>query len=246
MKNFFTILGGMGTLATESFIHVLNERTPIHSDQDYLNYLLVNHATVPDRTDFILGKTKDDPSLAIKEDIQQYSHFQPDFFVLTCNTAHHFFDKLQEETDIPILHMPRLAVEVVNQKFAKTSGKTRVGLLATEGTIQTKVYENELMKFDNLEVILPDATVQQEVTNLIYRDVKENHFCNEELFYQILQQMTEKYACDVIILGCTELSLVQEFTQNKKYPVVDAQSELADETIRRALRNREEPEKKAT
>lgn len=238
MKNFFTILGGMGTLATESFIHVLNERTPIHADQDYLNYLLVNHATVPDRTDFILGKSEDDPSLAIKEDIQQYSHFQPDFFVLTCNTAHHFFDELQEETDIPILHMPRLAVETVNKKFAKGTGKTRVGLLATEGTIQTKVYENELTKFDNLEVVLPDAAVQQDVTNLIYRDVKENHFCNEELFYQILRKMAEDFSCDVMVLGCTELSLVQEFTQNTKYPVVDAQSELADETIRRALDNR--------
>lgn len=238
MKNFFTVLGGMGTLATESFIHILNERTPIHSDQDYLNYLLVNHATVPDRTDFILGKSKEDPSSAIKEDIQQYAALNPEFFVLTCNTAHHFFDELQQATDIPILHMPRLAVEVANQKFAKKSGKTRVGLLATEGTIQTKVYENELEKFDNLEVILPSETLQQDVTNLIYRDVKENHFCNEELFYQILQQMSEEFSCDVMVLGCTELSLVQEATQNKKYPVVDAQSELANETIRRALKNR--------
>lgn len=238
MKNFFTVLGGMGTLATESFVHILNKRTPIHSDQDYLNYLLVNHATVPDRTDFILGKSKDDPSSAIKEDIKQYATLNPEFFVLTCNTAHHFFDELQQATDIPILHMPRLAVEVTNQKFAKKSEKTRVGLLATEGTIQTKVYENELEKFDNLEVVLPDASVQQEVTNLIYRDVKENHFCNEELFYQILQQMTDDFSCDVMILGCTELSLVQEFTQNTTYPVVDAQSELADETIRLALQNR--------
>lgn len=239
MKNFFTILGGMGTLATESFIHVLNERTPIHSDQDYLNYLLVNHATVPDRTDFILGKSNDDPSSVLKEDLIQYTSLQPDFFVLTCNTAHHFFEELQEVTDIPILHMPRLAVTIVNQKFVKKTGKTRVGLLATEGTIKTKVYENELTKFDNLEVVLPDVALQEDVTNLIYRDVKENHFCNEELFYQILQQMSEKYSCDVMLLGCTELSLVQEFTQNKKYPVVDAQSELVDETIRRALNNRE-------
>ncbi|GMA47275.1 aspartate/glutamate racemase family protein [Tetragenococcus muriaticus] len=238
MKNFFTILGGMGTLATESFIHVLNERTPIHADQDYLNYLLVNHATVPDRTDYILGNSEDDPSLAIKEDIQQYSRFEPDFFVLTCNTAHHFFDELQEETDIPILHMPRLAVKTVNKTFAKSTGKTRVGLLATEGTIQTKVYENELTKFGNLEVVLPDAALQQDVTNLIYRDVKENHFFNEELFYQILRKMSEEFSCDVMVLGCTELSLVQEFTQNTKYPVVDAQSELANETIRRALDNR--------
>ncbi|MDN6840145.1 MAG: amino acid racemase, partial [Tetragenococcus halophilus] len=131
MENFFTILGGMGTLATESFVHVLNERTPIRSDQDYLNYLLVNHATVPDRTDFILGKSTEDPSRVLKEDLRQYTKLQPAFFVLTCNTAHHFFDELQEVTNIPILHMPRLAAEVTSQKFGKKTGKTRVGLLAT-------------------------------------------------------------------------------------------------------------------
>lgn len=53
MENFFTILGGMGTLATESFIHTLNKRTEAHRDQDYLNYIVVNHATIPDRTEYI-------------------------------------------------------------------------------------------------------------------------------------------------------------------------------------------------
>ena len=41
-------------LATESYVRLLDKRTPIHCDQDYLNYLVVNHATVPDRTTWIL------------------------------------------------------------------------------------------------------------------------------------------------------------------------------------------------
>ena len=46
MKDFFVILGGMGTQATESFVHLLNKRTA-QKDRDYLNYCLFNHATVP-------------------------------------------------------------------------------------------------------------------------------------------------------------------------------------------------------
>ena len=49
MKNFFTIIGGMGTMATESYIHQLNLRTPANNDQEYLNYILVNHATYSKR-----------------------------------------------------------------------------------------------------------------------------------------------------------------------------------------------------
>lgn len=50
MENFFSILGGMGTMATESFVRLINHRTKATKDQEYLNYVLFNHATVPDRT----------------------------------------------------------------------------------------------------------------------------------------------------------------------------------------------------
>lgn len=43
MKNFFTILGGMGTLATESYVRLLNNKTETHKDQDYLDYIVGNH-----------------------------------------------------------------------------------------------------------------------------------------------------------------------------------------------------------
>lgn len=71
MKNFFTIIGGMGTMATESYIHQLNLRTPANNDQEYLNYILVNHATVPDRTAYILDNSKPNPKIPLLEDFKQ-------------------------------------------------------------------------------------------------------------------------------------------------------------------------------
>ena len=61
MENFFSILGGMGTMATESFVRILNQRTNAHNDQEYLNYVMFNHATVPDRTSYILDHSADNP-----------------------------------------------------------------------------------------------------------------------------------------------------------------------------------------
>ena len=43
MKKFFTILGGMGTLATESYVRLLDKKTDTHKDQDYLDYIVGNH-----------------------------------------------------------------------------------------------------------------------------------------------------------------------------------------------------------
>ena len=88
MKNFFVILGGMGTLATTNFLNDLNEAYRPSSDQEYLNYLVVNHATIPDRTSFILKKSKENPFDFLKEDIESVDKLNPDFYVITCNTAH--------------------------------------------------------------------------------------------------------------------------------------------------------------
>ncbi|MGM0124055.1 aspartate racemase [Enterococcus sp. AZ194] len=230
MENFFSILGGMGTMATESFVRLLNHRTIAHKDQDYLNYVLFNHATVPDRTAYILDQTKENPVPFLLDDIKKQNLLQPDFIVLTCNTAHYFFDELQEATEIPMLHMPREAAKELKQQM--TTG--RVAFLGTEGSVKAGVYEKELRDF-GFEVFLPKKVLQEKVNHLIYHDIKEHDFLNKELYYEILEEVTTKHACDQIVLGCTELSLMQEFVTDNPYPVIDAQSILVDRTIQKAL-----------
>ena len=88
MKKFFTIIGGMGTMATESFIHQLNKRIPASCDQDYLDYILLNHATIPDRTAYLLDNSKPSPYPDLAEDIRQQAKLNPEFFAIPCNTAH--------------------------------------------------------------------------------------------------------------------------------------------------------------
>ncbi|WP_206855981.1 amino acid racemase [Candidatus Enterococcus mangumiae] len=233
MENFFSILGGMGTMATESFVRLINHRVKAAKDQDYLNYVLFNHATVPDRTAYILDQTKENPVPYLVEDIKKQNLLQPNFIVLTCNTVHYFFDDLQAETTIPILHMPREAAkELVRQK---TTGK--VAVLATQGSILAGVYEKEI-KALGFEVVIPDQSLQEKVNYLIYHEIKESDHLNKELYYEILEEAVERLDCEKIILGCTELSLMQEVASDNPYPVIDAQSILADRTIELAQAER--------
>ena len=231
MEHFFTILGGMGTMATESFVRVLNQRTPAHCDQDYLNYIVLNHATVPDRTAYILGESTDNPLPALSDDIQKMTPLQPDFFVLTCNTAHYFYDELQSQTSVPIIHMPRLAAKKAAERCEHLS-HARVMVLATKGTMQSGVYTKELEKYPQLEVVTPSDALQDEVMSLIYDDIKEHQYLNDQKFESIIHQAVDEAKCDAVILGCTELSLMQEHDPMPAY-VIDAQSELADEVLRR-------------
>ena len=83
MKKFFTVLGGMGTLATESYVRLLDQRTPIHRDQDYLDYIVVNHASIPDRTTWILDHSQPDYNKApilnmLEETVAEIKRIKPD------------------------------------------------------------------------------------------------------------------------------------------------------------------------
>ncbi|UQS85244.1 amino acid racemase [Apilactobacillus apisilvae] len=234
MRKFFSIIGGMGTEATESYIHVLNQRTPAHSDQEYLNYILVNHSTIPDRTEYILDNSKPNPLIPLLEDIKQQSQLNPEFFVIPCNTAHYFYNQLQAATNIPILHMPKEAVKEISNVYPNAK---KVGLIATRGTIYDGIYDVEINK-SNYDLVKPTKHIEDETMELIYKYIKEQNKVNVSLYHHILEEMVNELNCDVVILGCTELSVAQERAADHNYPVIDAQSVLVDRTIDNALNNR--------
>ena len=236
MQKFFTIIGGMGTMATESYLHQLNLRTPAHADQEYLNYILVNHATVPDRTAYILDHSQVSPLPSLLEDIRQQSQLHPAFFTLPCNTAHYFYDDLQAAAgDIPILHMPRETVQEIQRKFPQAQ---RIGITGTRGTIADKIYEHELERV-GLTPVLPTSAIEDATMELIYDDIKERDVVDAQLFHRIVREMVEQQHADVVILGCTELSLAQEREPETTFPIVDGQSVLVDRTLERALKLRQ-------
>jgi len=227
MKKFFTVIGGMGSLATESYVHLLNERTPTKKDQDYLDYILVNHSTVPDRTAHILDNSKPSFLPPLVEDIKQQSLLKPEFMVIICNTAHYYYKELQAATDIPLIHMPHMAISVLKEKYPNAK---KVGLIATKGTIADHVYENEI-KEAGFELSLGDQDVQDRVESLIYDDIKVKGQVDADKYYGILKTMHDKFDCDVIVLGCTELSLAQEKASNHPYQVIDGQGIIVDKSI---------------
>lgn len=81
MKHFFSIIGGMGTIATESYVRLINHRVKIARDQDYLNYILVNDAQVPDRTAYIKDHSKPNFFYDLKDDVEGQDKLGTDFWL---------------------------------------------------------------------------------------------------------------------------------------------------------------------
>ena len=232
MDNFFTIIGGMGTIATELYIKQINQKTPAKNDQEYLDYILVNYSTVPDRSSYLMNKEENENPLPyLLNIIEKQGALKPNFFVLTCNTAHYFFNELEKATEIPILHMPRLAVQEVAKSYPK---KTRVGIIGTEGTIKNKIYDGFILEAD-FELIHPTLELQQMVSTLIFEKIKNQNSLDMDLYNEILRKMFEELNCEVVILGCTELSLMEDMANYQNKHVIDPQNVLAEESVKRAL-----------
>lgn len=230
MENFFAIIGGMGTMATESYIHQINLATNARSDQEYLNYILLNHATIPDRTSYILDHNQPNPLLDLLADIKALNQLKPSFYTLPCNTAHYFYKQLSQEANAPLLHMPQEAVNSIKISYPRAK---RVGILATRGTIMHGIYDNAVISA-GFELIKPNEELLSLTTELIYEKIKVNNYVDAALYRKIVTKMITDLKCDAVILGCTELSLAQEREPLRNIPLIDAQMALVNKTVEMA------------
>ena len=53
------VIGGLGPMATAYFLQLLTQMTDAATDQNHIEVLIHSKPQIPDRTQYILGKSKD-------------------------------------------------------------------------------------------------------------------------------------------------------------------------------------------
>ena len=209
MKNAVGVLGGVGPLATVYFMEMIIEMTDASKDQEHIDMLVSNHATIPDRTGFILGESSESPMDAMVEDAQMLETAGCSFVVIPCNTAHYFFEDIRNSVQIPVLNIIEETID-----YAKKQGSQRkipreikkLGILATEGTISSGTY-SFYGKPAGVECVAPDPGFQKNVNHMIYDQIKAGYPVSREAIMEVIDHMRGK-GCDAVIMGCTELSVI--------------------------------------
>lgn len=196
------VIGGLGPIATSHFMELVIRMTDAEVDQQNLDMIVYNFPSIPDRTGYILGRNLKNPLHGLlsvgRELFRQGVHY----IAIPCMTAHYFYDELQASIPTPIIHGVRETV-----KHLKDHGITAVGIMATEGTISSGLFTREL-KSAGIKAIIPSDARQQDVTHLIYRNIKAGKDAEMDRFYAVEEELRSKGA-QSIILGCTELSLIK-------------------------------------
>ena len=217
------VLGGMGPQATQVFYQYVLDRTEASCDQEHLPALILSDTGVPDRTASILTGNTEPMYQRLLADARLLEECGCTVIAIPCNTSHYFLDRVQEQISIPILHMIRETA-----KLLKAQGKSRPGILATDGTIQSGLYQKEFAAL-GIQAVVPSPAAQKQVMSLIYDDIKAGKAGDPEKFAALHQDLEEQ-GCDCAVLACTELSV---FASQHHLPAfyVDAMAVLAERCV---------------
>ena len=176
------ILGGMGTQAGLDFCNKLAILNRGKIDQEYPLFVLFNKSNIPGRPESIGVQTKNLSNKSKNKKVEKkyllvlksllhgckvLKESKCKFIVIPCNTAHYWYEDLKKKINLPIVNMPK---EVFNHTKKKCKKNSSIGLLATEGTLNTGIY-NKFFDRD-YDLIFPNNSLQKNSVNKAIKLVK--------------------------------------------------------------------------
>lgn len=222
------IIGGMGPEATVDFYSRIIKLTTVNKDQDHFRVIIDSNSKIPDRTSAILYNGPS-PLSELINTAKNLEKLHVEVAGIPCITAHYYLDEIRKNTSIQILS----ATEVINDKIKKVYPHLKkVGILATSGTVKTKLFDQQLV---DLDILYPsDESQEKKVMEAIYGDegIKKIGVNKKSLNLLIAagNELIDKGA-EIIIAGCTEIGVILN-EDHFNCPFMDPMDVLAEYMIK--------------
>lgn len=194
------VLGGMGPAATVDFMARVLAATDAASDQDHIHMIIDHNPQVPDRHAAIAGITTSvgPPVAAMARRLERAG---ADFLVMVCNTAHAYTEEIRDAVNIPFLSI----IDVVMEQLLERDS-TRVGVMAAEGCLRARLYQDALQSA-GLEAVLWTGTELERFMALVYRIKAGDQAQDITTGLRALAAELEFRGADILVAGCTEIPL---------------------------------------
>ena len=225
------ILGGMGTQAGLDYCNKLAKLNTGKLDQQYPMFVLYNKSNTPRRPENL--KKYYNVLNALVKGCKMLQINKCKFIVMPCNTAHYWHEDIQKKIKIPLISMPKEVYKHTKKTCKKNS---KIGILCTEATLKTKVYNQYFDKDFNL--VSPEKLLQKNSVNKSIKLVKMGKIKEAEKIIRPAVNFLIKNKCKKIILGCTELPIAifayKSFKNIKKSKVfIDPNLLLAEVSMKK-------------
>lgn len=228
------ILGGMGPLATVDFMRKMLLATPAATDQEHVPVVVSSIPQVPDRNEAFRGEGES-PLAALVASGRRLAGAGAQLIVMPCNTAHLWFDELQQALELPMLHLVDAAL---HDAVTLAGPSARIGLLATDASLASGLYVNRQMQgAPAVQWLLPTAREMLDWVMPGIAAVKAGDLPGGAYRLLAAARALKQRGARALVLGCTEIPLVLD-AANAPLPVIDATDALAHRAVAWSLSQR--------
>jgi aspartate racemase len=246
------IVGGVGPYSGTDLLKKVFDNTQARCDQEHLDAILLSMPSkIEDRTQYLIGKVKVNPAVAIVEVLLKLEKAGATIAGIPCNTAHSekIFKVIQLELEkakstIELLNMIDETVLFIASNYPNV---TKVGVLSTTGTYKSKIYASPL-KSKGYEVIVPPLEMQE---NIIHPAIYHKNYGIKSLSNPIHPQAREnilqgisllkEQGAQVVIIGCTEIPLAITESKINDVITIDPTNVLARALIHKSNHHKLKP-----
>lgn len=200
MRGLIGVLGGMGPMATVDFFRKVIEETTAVRDQDHVPLIIDSSPQIPCRVAAIL-QGGESPVPAMLAGLQRLEQAGAECAVIACNTAHYWYDELRAESSLPILHI----VDAVGEALeASNRPSLPLGLLATEATLETRLFQ-ERLSCRKIDFFVNTVSERERLVLPAIAMVKQGRLVEAGRLLEQALDLLRRRGAEKWILACTEL-----------------------------------------
>ena len=197
------LVGGTGWISSAEYYRIINEEINKRSGGlEFARCILysINYAEIDA---FNKQNNKEGVYDLILDATLKLAGSGADFIILCANTLHQFVDRLEQEIDLPIIHIAEATADEIRRK-----NMSKVGLLGTKQTMEMDFYKSRL-KEKEIDTVIPELHDRDFIQKTISEELLRGVFSDDSRFrfIEICKELNKRGA-DGIVLGCTEIPLL--------------------------------------
>lgn len=198
------LVGGMGPESTIPYYHNI-----VYSVQEALGKSIFPELSIESVNVFNVLKLCDEKKYDelteyLMGAINNLAKSGAEFAALSANTPHIVFDRLKEQSPIPLISIVEATCEEAKHRKLK-----KIGLLGTIFTMTGEFFKAPFAK-NGIQVVIPTKSEMGIINEKISTELELGMVKEETLlfFQNVINRMKSENGIEAIVLGCTELPLL--------------------------------------
>lgn len=154
-----------------------------------------------------------------------------EMIVICTNTMHKMAQDVQDNINLPLLHIADTTAWAIQEQNLKT-----IGLLGTKFTMEQDFYKGRLTERFGMDVRIPNQEDRDIVHHIIYKELCLGNIkdASKKEYVRIIERMVED-GIEGVILGCTEIPLLVK-QEDVSIPIFDTTTIHAEMAVMEAIK----------